>query len=187
MRQPGQLGDGDRKIPIAETSRQRMGNALYEQLTQIRREEGIDPKRYPPVAADIQYDIRRTMIGAEITARETADLILPAIRSTPGLATNPSGSGWAIKALLFLIVVLGITTTILAGLGYQEILNANNRKKISLSRIDYLGRALLTNPNFTIKTEGSDFVIIPTDDIMSDPIRVPHNIPPEELKRLEPK
>ena len=187
MKPPGQLGDGERKIPIAETSRLRMGNTLIQALARVRRDEGIDPDRYPPVKSDIEYDTQQTLIAAEITARETADLILPAIRFTPGLATNPSGSGWAIKALLSLIVALGIAATTLSWLAYQESLYTNDRKKISRSRVDYLGRALLTNPHITIKTEGSDFVIILIDDIMSAPIRVPHNIPPEELKRLEPK
>ncbi len=93
----------------------------------------------------------------------------------------------ATHILLVLLIGIGITATTLVWMTYQETLFTNDRRKISRSRVEYLGRALLTNPHINIKTEGSDFVIIPIDDIMSAPIRVPHNIPPEELKRLEPK
>jgi len=164
-----------------------MGNRLYELLADIRLKEGVDPKRYPPIHSDIQYDITRTMTGAEITARETADLILPAIRSAESIASHNSGSR-AVRLLLALIVVLGIATTTLAWMIYQEALYTNHRKEIRRSYAEYLGIALLTNRKVTISHEGEDFVIEykrAIEDSLDDTIRIPHQIPPEEIERIE--
>ncbi len=110
MSTPDQLGDGDRKIPIGERSRKRIGNTLYELLAAIRRKDGADPERYPSVGSDIQYDIRRTMYGAEMAARETADLLMPAIltghapvnfRRTRALLRHPLTAAMVILAVMF--------------------------------------------------------------------------------------
>ena len=62
---------------MAEESRHKMACALYERLSAIRQEEGVDPRRYPPVEADIRYDITRTMMGVEAASQRTAELLRP--------------------------------------------------------------------------------------------------------------
>jgi len=79
MNHPEQLDKAGRKIPLNATCRKWMGNALYDRLARIRRDAGVGPDQYPPVENDIQYDITKAQMGAEMAARETADLILPAI------------------------------------------------------------------------------------------------------------
>ncbi|MEI6654746.1 MAG: hypothetical protein WCP45_08265 [Verrucomicrobiota bacterium] len=79
MNHPEHLDKAGRKIPLNATCRKWMGNALYDRLARIRRDAGVGPDRYPPVENDIQYDITKAQMGAEMAARETADLILPAI------------------------------------------------------------------------------------------------------------
>jgi len=189
MKPPAQLGDGERNIPIAERSRRNMAASLWQSLARIRRDEGVDPDRYPPVKSDVDYDTRRTMIGAEITARETADLILPAIRSTPALASNPSG-GRAIKWLLTLILILVSATTTFTWLAYEQTLITNDRKEIVRSQAEYLGRALMTNSKVKVERHGSNFVIDydwDLDESVTGTIRIPHKIPPEEIERLNQK
>lgn len=192
MKPPGQLGDGDRKIPIAERSRSNMGNTLNQALARVRKDEGIDPDRYPPVKSDIEYDTQQTLIAAEITARETAELILPAIRSTPGLATNPSGSGLVVKALLSLIVALGIAATTFGWLTYQETRRTNETRQVKLDQYVYLGRAILDHPKVRIQREGADYILhfdrtINEDEIYDATIHIPHNIPLKEIERLDQK
>jgi hypothetical protein len=189
MKPPGQLGDGERKIPIAEGSRKNMGATLSHALTRIRRDEGVDPDRYPPVAFDIEYDTRRTMIGAEITARETADLILPAIRSTPALAANPGGR-WAMRLLVTLLIALGIAATTFGWLTYQEMHRVNELRSVVLDQYQYLGRAIQSHPKVNIQREGSDFIIhfdneLNKDNLFDATIRLPHNIPLKEIERLD--
>lgn len=92
MSTPGQLGDGGRSIPIAERSRRKIGGTLLEVLSAIRRKEGVDPRSYPPVASDILYDTRMTMVGAEMAARETAELLLPTILDGPEQAACKTAS-----------------------------------------------------------------------------------------------
>lgn len=189
MKPPGQLGDGERNIPIAERSRRNMGATLFHALARIRKDEGVDPDRYPPVKSDIEYDTRRTMIGAEITARETADLILPAIRSTPALASNPSG-GRAIKWLLTLILILVTTTAFFSWRAYQQTLITNDLREIARSQAEHLGRAIIQSPKCKIQMKDTEFVIHykPTlEESIDDSMRIPHKIPPDELNRLDPK
>lgn len=192
MKPPGQLGDGARKIPIAEGSRKNMGATLSHALTRIRRDEGVDPDRYPPVKSDIEYDTQQTLIAAEITARETADLILPAIRSTPGLATNPCASGWVAKTQPLLIIALGIAATTFGWLTYQETRRTNEARQIKLDQYVYLGRAILDHPKVKIQREGADYILhfdrtINEDEIYDATIRLPHSIPPKEIERLDEK
>lgn len=188
MKLPGQLGEGGRNIPLAETSRWNMGSTLFQHLARIRKNEGVDPDRYPPVKSDIEYDTRRTMVGAEITARETAALILPAIRSAESVSRPIGGRG--IRILSILITLLSIATTTLAWMTYRETRIANNRKANNRSKAEYLGLALMTNPKITLKLDGNNFVITSkrgVDELLDDSFRVSHNIPPEELERLYPK
>lgn len=79
MNQPGQLGDGENKLPIANISRRDVIQKLYDALASIRREEGVDPRKYPSVASDIRYDVQSTMFCAGVVAQETAELLRPAI------------------------------------------------------------------------------------------------------------
>lgn len=189
MKLPGQLGDGGRNIPIAERSRHNMGCTLFHALARIRKDEGVNPDRYPPVKSDIEYDTRRTMIGAEITARETADLILPAIRSTPALASNPNG-GRAIKLLLTLILILVSATTAFSWLNYQQTLKTNNLREITRSQAEHLGKAMMQNPKCKIEVGDTEFTIYykrSLDESIDDSMCIPHKIPPDELKHLNPK
>jgi hypothetical protein len=189
MKLPGQLGEGDRNIPLAETSRSKMGSTLSNALTRIRKVEGVDPDRYPPVKSDIEYDTRRAMIGAEITARETAALILPAIHSTPALASNPSG-GRSIKWLLTLILALVSATTAFSWLAYRETVDIRDRRNILRSQAEYLGRALMDNSKVKVKRQGPNFVIDydwDLDESVTGTIRIPHKIPPEKIERLDQK
>lgn len=199
MKPPGQLGDGDRNIPIAERSRSKIGATLSHALTRIRRDEGVDPERYPPVKADIEYDTRRTMIGAEITARETADIILPLIRSNPSI-TAPTQS-WTTRLLLIMAVLLGITTTTLSWLSYQAAQRNQQidqeARAVGLRRDDYLraaylGKAIfLNNKNIKIEPSPEAFTLTLSEEITREAfptkVTIPHQIPPEEYERLLPK
>ena len=95
MNHHGQPGDGDYRLPIASISRKSDIKILCDALSTIRREGGVDPKRYDCVASDIRYDAQHTMFCADITAQTTADLLRPAI------LFGHSPGGWRrTKALL---------------------------------------------------------------------------------------
>jgi hypothetical protein len=186
MKSPGHLGDGDRNIPIAETSRRNMGQTLFRLLARIRKDEGVDPDRYPPVKSDIEYDTRRTMIGSEITARETAALILPAIRSAESISIPNGGRGNRI--LLLVITLLGIATTTLSWLSLQTAqIDAEareiNMKRNNYLRAAYLGKAVYKEITVDIFPE-SYTLKFNTDTKGEISITIPHDIPKEEYKSL---
>ena len=200
MKPPSQLDDGDRNIPIAEKSRRNMGATLYHALTRIRRDEGVDPERYPPVKCDIAYDTKRSMIGAEITARETADILIPVIRSqAAGQTTTPKG--WLGKIALSVIAICCLTTTVFSWLSYQTARSAHQidqeASTVRLRRDDYLRAAYLGKAFFLHKNDISitpspeAFEITFSEKITGEAfpvkITVPHQIPPEEYKNLLPQ
>ncbi|MEI6607541.1 MAG: hypothetical protein WCP35_19715 [Verrucomicrobiota bacterium] len=109
--------------PVSEHSRSKMPNTLYESLARIRRDEGVDPKRYPPIEADIQYDIQQTMCGADLAAQKASALLLPAI-------LNGRAPGWRHRfaATLrhpLLAAAVVITSIALCARYYSQEFNAN--------------------------------------------------------------
>ena len=102
MNPPGQV-TGDRRIPDGAISRHQIGEILYQHLADIRRREGVDPARYPAVDYDLQYDTLRELYGAEIVARETSDLLLPAILA----GRNPDRRHWLPRLLRHPLLAVG--------------------------------------------------------------------------------
>jgi hypothetical protein len=100
--------DGNIAVQPEEFQRETF-NSLYTKLATIRRLEGADPERYPPVKSDIQYDITRTLIGAEIAARNTTDALLPEILSgISSSSLNRTGSIPRKSLLVASVAAIGI-------------------------------------------------------------------------------
>jgi hypothetical protein len=130
------------------------------------------------------------MIGAEITARETADLILPAIRSA-GSPSPTTGGGRKIHFLQVILVILGIATTTFSSLAYYEAKHINDRRNLTLEHYHYLGRSVMEHPKVKVELIGPDFIIhfdntLNENDLFDATIHLPHNIPPKDLERLMP-
>jgi hypothetical protein len=102
MNPPGPI-KGDRQLPDGAISRRQISETLYQHLADIRRREGVDPARYPAVDYDLQYDTRRTLYGAEVVARETADLMLPALLA----GGNPARRHWLPRLLRHPLLAAG--------------------------------------------------------------------------------
>lgn len=134
MKTPGQL-KGDRQIPDGAISRCQIGEILYQLLADIRRREGVDPARYPAVDYDLQYDTRRTLYGAEVVARETADLMLPTL-----LADKKHESGhWLPRLLRHPLLAAGaIVIAGYAGLGELNTNAARQQQALQTTQADSL-------------------------------------------------
>ena len=89
MKHPEPLEEAGLIIPSSARCRKWMGDALHERLARIRRNAGVDPNRYLPVENDIEYDITKILVGAQIAARETANIILPAILTARAQGWRP--------------------------------------------------------------------------------------------------
>ena len=118
MNTPGQI-TGDRQIPDGAISRRQIGEILYQHLADIRRREGVDPARYPAVDYDLHYDTRRTLYGAEVVARETADLMLPALLA----GMNPDRCHWLPRLLRHPLLAAG--AIVIAGYAGQRELSTS--------------------------------------------------------------
>jgi len=126
MNTPGQI-TGDRKIPDGAISRRQIGEILHQHLADIRRREGVDPARYPAVDYDLQYDTRRTLYGAELVARETADLMLPALLA----GRTPDRSHWLQRLLRHPLLAAG--AIVIAGyMGLCELCTTAARQQQAL-------------------------------------------------------
>ena len=123
MNTPGQI-TGDRQIPDGAISRRQIGEILYQHLADIRRREGVDPARYPAVDYDLHYDTRRTLYGAEVVARETADLMLPALLA----GMNPDRCHWLPRLLRHPLLAAG--AIVIAGYaGLRELSTSAARQQ----------------------------------------------------------
>ena len=123
MNTPGQI-TGDRQIPDGAISRRQIGEILYQHLADIRRREGVDPARYPAVDYDLLYDTRRTLYGAEVVARETADLMLPALLA----GMNPDRCHWLPRLLRHPLLAAG--AIVIAGYaGLRELSTSAARQQ----------------------------------------------------------
>ena len=126
MNPPGQV-TGDRRIPDGAISRHQIGEILYQHLADIRRREGVDPARYPAVDYDLQYDTLRELYGAEIVARETSDLLLPAILA----GRNPDRRHWLPRLLRHPLLAVG--AIVIAGYaGLRELSTTAARQQQAL-------------------------------------------------------
>ena len=126
MNTPGQI-TGDRQIPDGAISRRQIGEILYQHLADIRRREGVDPARYPAVDYDLHYDTRRTLYGAEVVARETADLMLPALLA----GMNPDRCHWLPRLLRHPLLAAG--AIVIAGYaGLRELSTSAARQQQAL-------------------------------------------------------
>ena len=134
MNPPGQL-TGDRRIPDGAISRSEIAEILYQHLADIRRREGVDPARYPAVDYDLQYDTRRTLYGAEVVARETADLMLPAL-----LADKKHRSGhWLPRLLRHPLLAAGaIVIAGYAGLQEFNTTAARQHQALQITQADII-------------------------------------------------
>lgn len=129
MNTPGQI-KGDRQIPDGAISRHQIGEILYQHLADIRRREGVDPARYAAVDYDLQYDTQRTLYGAEVVARETADLILPAFLAD----RNPNCRHWMPRLLRHPLFATG--AIVIAGYtGLRELSSTAARQQQALQSI----------------------------------------------------
>ena len=126
MNTPGQI-TGDRQIPDGAISRRQIGEILHQHLADIRRREGVDPARYPAVDYDLQYDTRRTLYGAEVVARETADLMLPALLA----GRTPDRRHWLPRLLRHPLLAAG--AIVIAGYtGLRELSTTAARQQQAL-------------------------------------------------------
>ena len=126
MNPPGQV-TGDRRIPDGAISRHQIGEILYQHLADIRRRDGVDPARYPAVDYDLQYDTLRELYGAEIVARETSDLLLPAILA----GRNPDRRHWLPRLLRHPLLAVG--AIVIAGYaGLRELSTTAARQQQAL-------------------------------------------------------
>lgn len=157
---------------------------IWETMVERQRRVGPDPDDHPSV--------RRRMELQFVSILLIINLILNKLSVQTDGAIHIKSSGRRLHAtaiLLTILVALGIATTSLAWMTYQDT-QVLTRRTIMRSKAEYLGIALMTNPKITLKLDGNDFVITSkrgVDELLDDSFRVLHNIPPEELERLYPK
>ena len=158
---------------------------IWETMMARRRRLGPDPDDHPSIRRRMEHEFVAILLVIKwILAK------LPIRQDGTCQITSSSNRHVAAYILLILLVTLGIATTILTWLTYQEAFLANNPMRIIRSQHEYLGLALAKNSNMTIKREGTDFIINykpSLEESVSNTIRIPHGIPPEEIERLDPK
>lgn len=156
---------------------------IWETMMARRRRLGLDPDDYPSIRRRMEHDFVAILLTIKwILAK------LPSRLSGTEEIKSTGRRHVAAYLLLILLVTLGIATTTLAWLAYQETLLTNNRLHIRRSQAEYLGMALMADSKATIRRDKSDFVIDYDRDLeesLTGSIRIPHKIPEKELKRLD--
>jgi len=184
MSTPSQLDEGGRKIPLTERSRRSIGDCLYLMLAAIRRTEGVAPERYPPVKFDIQYDITRTLAGAEMAARETADILLPAILHGISPGRFRKFSAVLRHPLLAAAIVLAAVIPT-----YLEVVNLKKSAFQSRDREQAVGRAILINPSIVTTIGDHQITLTVNGDVTTDGkstvLKLDHALPPKVLNAIK--
>lgn len=183
MSTPDQHGDGGHKLPIANLPRSGVAKRLYDGLATIRREEGVDPRKYASVASDIRYDVQSTMYCADIVAQQTADLLRPAI-----LSGHFPGRFRRIRVLLrHQLFAAAMIAAALAPI-YQEIHATRQQAAAKREFENLIGRAILAaSPAIQTSINDKRIAITISGNLLDGvpkTIELQHGRPPEEIERL---